>query len=313
MTETQEQRIYGVTGVCDACESLKHYYWNRVLKKRETTKAMKEGIQFHQLVLEPEKFYASHCTDQDLPEGKIILTTVDDIKSFAADLGVSIKGRKEQLITWAASEIAARKLDNVIIYDQWLETNTRDKEFISKAGWDSLHHMRDSVLSHKFTRKYLEFGHKEVEVEGELDGHKLRGRLDWFIDDPSLPYVIVVDLKKCVSAKFFKFRQVIYDKWYFVQAALYSHMIQEKYGRPCLFVWMATEGGAPYIAEAYSANEAMLEAGISHAKAALKNLEIAFETNHWSGYSDGMVKNIDIPNYGYDRAAELEDVEEDEI
>ena len=301
------ERILSVTGICEACESLKHYHWNRVLKKREETKAMKEGTQFHMVVLEPEKFYRTHCTDIEIPSGKIVLTTVDDIKSFAADsLGISVKGKKDQLVAWVAEELANRGMDNVILYDRWVETNTRDKEFITKSTWENLHHMKDSVLTHAFTRKYLELGRKEVEIDGEIDGQKIRGRMDWVIDDPSLPYVIIVDLKKCVSAKFHRFRSVVYDKWYFVQAALYAKLFELKYGRPCLYVWMATEGGAPFIAEAYSGNEAMLEAGLVHARKAIRDLKIAFETDQWPGYSNGLVNNIDIPNYGYDKAADIE-------
>lgn len=294
----------GVTAICDFLESPKHYHYKRILKKREETPAMREGTIFHRLILEPEKFYQEYFTDMAIPEGVTSLKTVDDLKQFIESKGQKPKGKKEDLMTLASALLPAD--GSVIIYDDWIELNTRDKEFISKGKWDMFHEMRESVMAHKFTKRYLEFGKKELLVEGEIQGFHVRGRIDWLVDEPSLPYVIVIDPKKCASAKFHMFRNDILNRWYFVQAALYCKLIEMQYKKPVLHVWMACESTGPKIVEAYSANEAVLEAGEKAYTVAFNRLRTCLELDEWAGYTDGNVTNMDLPNYGFDKVAEME-------
>lgn len=307
MTEKpQMPELIGVSSITTACESMKHYQWAKVLNRREETPALIEGTQLHMLVLEPAKFYQIYVTDLDIPADKLVLKTVEHLKLFLDTVGmVSTKGKKEELIKLAHEIIQKNKLD-VLIYDKWLAEQTEGKEFISKVKWTALHEMKESILNHAFARKYLDGAKKEFPIEGVIDGQKFRGRVDWLNDDPKWPYVICVDVKKTKSAKFYKFRQQITDNWYFVQAALYTKLLEQMYGRPVLYVWMAVEGTWPYIAEAYSGNEAMIEAGMVHVTDVMKRLRTCFETDTWPGYSAGLVCNIDLPNFAYDQAAELE-------
>ncbi len=302
----------GVTHMCDFLESPRHYYYNRILKKREATPAMEEGIAFHALILEPEKFYASYCTDLQLPEDVIVLKTVDEMKDWILGCGQKpVKGKKEDLAQQCRDLSAIGNPDNSIIYDDWVEDQTRDKKFISKKKWDDWHEMRESVLQHKFVQRHLELGKKEVFVEGEIEGHHVRGRCDWVVDDPSLPYVIVIDVKKTRSAKFFLFRKTVMDSWLFVQAALYVKLLEMQYKRPVLFCWLACEATGPKIVECYSANEAAIEAGERAYKNAFKRLAECREKNSWPAYTDGMVNNMDLASYKFDEIAGLES-EEDE-
>lgn len=302
----------GVTALCTFLESPKHYHYKYIQKKKEETAAMREGTQFHQLVLEPEKFYQNYFTDLMIPEGTAALRTVDDLKEFIESKGQKAKGKKEDLKTLASALLPGD--GSVIIYDDWVEMNTADKEFISKTKWDMFHEMRESVMAHKFTQRYLEFGKKELLVEGEIQGFHVRGRIDWLVDEPSLPYVIVIDPKKCASAKFHRFRNDILERWYFVQAALYCKLIEMQYKKPVLHVWMACEATGPKIVETYSANEAVIEAGERAYSVAFPRLKECLETNNWPGYSDGVVVNMDLPSYGFDKIAamEMQSMEEDE-
>jgi hypothetical protein len=168
------------------------------------------------------------------------------------------------------------------------------------------HEMRDSLLAHKFVKRYLPYGKKEMFVEGVIEDMHVRGRIDWMIDDPALPYIICVDVKKTKSAKFLLFRGDIWNRWLFVQAALYSKLLEMQFGRPVLYVWLACESTGPKIVEAYSANEAVLEAGETAYKGALNRLKECFETDEWPGYTNGMVTNMDLPSYGFDKIAEMD-------
>lgn len=297
----------GVTHVCDFLESPRHYYYKRILKKRDETPAMLEGIQFHMLMLEPEKFYNAYFTDVAPPEGVTVLKTVDDLKGFLISKGQKPQGKKEDLIALASAHVTASE----IIYDDWYADMTTGKEYISPGKWAMFHEMRESMMAHKFTKRYLEFGKKELFVEGEIEGFHIRGRIDWLVDDPNLPYLIVIDVKKTASAKFFRFRSQVLESWYFVQAALYCKLIELQHNKPVLYVWMACESTGPKNCEAYSANEATLEAGEKAYTFALNRMKKCFESNEWPGYTDGMVNNIDLPSHGYDRVAEMEVADED--
>lgn len=301
------------SGLMTFLESPKHYYWFKILKKREATPAMEEGTQLHMLVLEPERFYQSYFTDLALPEGVRALKTVDDMKTFLTEAGQKPKGKKEELAFMCKDIIDQEGPEcKILIYDDWIELNTRNKQYISPPKWESLHGMADSLREHKFSKRYLEFAKKEVAWEEEILGIKMRGRIDWLVDEPSLPWVIVIDVKKTKSAKWFKFQYIIRDMNLHVQAAIYTLWAEKTYNRPVLYVWMAVEPAAPFICEAYSAPKAVMEVGQTKAKWAVKKLLECLQTNIWPGYSDGEVNNAGLPNDEFDKAAEMELEEEGE-
>lgn len=310
LNKPQMPELIGVSSITTACESMKHYHWAKVLGKREETPALLEGIQLHQLILEPEKFYAAYCSDGlEPPPGKRILKTSADFIAYLKSNGYTGLSamKREELLSETLKRQKRANDESILVYDVWLGEFTLNRLTITKVKWDMLHRMRESVLEHAFTKKYLPDAKLEFPIEGIFDGQKIRGRVDWLVDDPKWPYVICIDIKKTKSAKFFKFRSQLYDKWYFVQAALYTKMLEQTYNRPVLHVWLAVEGAWPYIAEAYLGNDAMIEAGLCHASDVLKRLRMAYETNTWTGYTAGLVTNIDIPSFGYDKAADLDD------
>ena len=296
-----------VSAVQAAHQSALSYYHRYVLKiKEEPTQAQKDGTMVHLLILEPEKFYAKHFTDQEFPEGHLVLKLNDDLKSFLADHDIKGKGNKPELIAQVTALIAEKQLDKVIIYDHWMETHTAGREYVSKVKWDRLHTMRDRVLKHRFVKKYLPMGHKEVSFEEELFGHMIRGRADWVVDDPELPWVLVIDVKKAKSAHPRAFGYAIRDNGLGIQGALYTAAFEKKYGRPCMYVWLAVEDNPPHHCEAYSPNEADLEAYTVLTRQALKRIEDGHRTEEWPGYSDGNVQSIGMSSWEFDKVAEIE-------
>ncbi len=310
-TEAQAEPQTSASGIMTFLESPKHFHWFKILKKRESTKAMEEGTQIHMLVLEPEKFYQSYFTDLALPEGFRILKTVDDMKQFITDSGHKpFKGKKEDL-AFQCAQLMLNEPSQTLIYDEWVEDQTRNKQYISPESWERLHGMAESIRSHAFAKRYLQFAKKEVPFEEELFGIKMRGRIDWLVDEPSLPWVIVIDVKKTKSAKWFKFQYIIRDMNLHVQAAIYSAWAEKKYQKPVLYVWMAVEPAAPFICEAHSTSDAVLEVGATKAKWAVRNLLECLKTNIWNGYTDGEVHNVGLPKDEFDLAAGMELENED--
>lgn len=299
-----------VSAVQTAHESARDYWWKYVLgNKDDQTPSMKDGEIFHMMLLEPERFYESYFTDQELPQGHAVLRTVENLKEYLLTVGVKFKStaKKEELMDLTRSVLG----DKVLIYDDWMETQTRGREYISKVKWDRFHTMKDQVIKHKFISKYLPMGKKEVKVEAELLGATIRGRVDWLVDDPSLPYVICIDLKKSASAKKQKFLRQMEDQGGHIQLALYTAIIEQMYpGRDCLFAWVAAEDQEPFHCEVYSPVEAFIDAGIKDATRAVQRIKAGYDTGRWPGYSDGQVQSVHPSNFLMDRIANEETEDE---
>jgi hypothetical protein len=292
-----------VSAICDACESLKHYHWKRVLKRREETDAMREGTQLHSLILEPEKFKANYFTDINDEHGKIkILKTVEDLDVHADLMGVKLKGKKEEKIRMLLPYLDP----DVVIFDHWLQQNEATKEYISPKKWEQLHYMRESVLANQFVQRHLPVAKKEIMIEGEFEGFWLRGKADFVNDEESLPFIVAADLKKCPSAKFSRFKSKVRWEWLFVQAALYKHLLEMKYKKETLFTWIAAESAIPYNTEVYNGNDAMMEVGMTHARKVCRDIHAAMKTGNWTGYTDGEVHPVDLDERAYDEAARIE-------
>jgi hypothetical protein len=294
-------------------ESPLHYYWKYELGiEEESTKAQREGQIIHKLILEKERFDSEYVTDPEVPEGFTCLRTVEDIKDVLRENKEKLGGTKPELTTRVLQIIKEQGL-KMLCWDEFLADHQAGKEFISRATWDRWHLMRDRVLKHKFVARYLEVGKKEVELEhDDIFGVRMRGRIDWLVDLPELPYVICIDLKKCPSARFLRFRRTVEDDGLHIQAAVYTEMIKKIYGRDCLFVWQAIEEKAPFPTESYSANDAVIEAGEADARRCIAEIKRGLATGHWPGYSDGTVQPMDLSNYTYDRIAEQESRDERE-
>lgn len=301
----------GVTAFCDFLESPKHYQFKHILNKREEpTAAMKEGTAFHMLTLEPEKFYQTYFTDLMIPEGVAALRTVDDLKEFIESKGQKAKGKKEDLKTMASCLLPAD--GSVIIYDDWVEMQTANKEFLSKSTWERLHGMRDSFMNHAFVKTHLANGQKEYLIEGELHGFNVRGRVDWFLEFPDR--IFCIDVKKTKSAKYLNFRRDIEQRFLYVQAAMYSMLLEKKFKKEVNFLWMACEGSGPMIAEGWCANTALLDAGRSKIESGLSRLKSCLESGSWPGYTDGNIHPMDLPKWTYDEIAqeEMQQMEDEE-
>lgn len=316
LSEQEAVPSVSVTGIMSFLESPQHYHCFHVRKERQPTQAMEDGKMLHMLVLERDRFYDTYCTTADFPEGTRLLKTVDDLKAFINSFGAKATGKsKVDFIAAAQHLIDTKQVKDVIIEEVYNRLHSNGKQFVGREKWDAMHKMRAAVLGHKVAKRYMNIGKMEVKVEGQVHGVHVRGRLDWIADDESLPYIVILDLKKTRSMKFNKFRYEIWDRNYYVQAFLYTKLVEMQYNRPVLYMWVGVEGALPYICETYSADEATLEAGEKAFKWAVVKLRECIVNDNWPGYTDGMVHNINLPSYGFDRVAEMErdmDTEEQE-
>lgn len=300
-----------VSAIMSAAESAQNYKYRYVLGiKEEPGLAQQEGTMVHSFLLEPDKFYEQYYTDPEPPVGFLFLKTVEDLKEYLRSNNEKTSGKKEELAVRAKTLIYKFKA-NLLVYDDWIQSQFAGKKYITKLKWQRLHFMRDEIMQNKFVGKYLGIGKKEVQLEAEILGHTIRGRVDWLVDIEQLPYIICIDLKKSKSADLLKFRRTIEDNQLHVQAALYSELCKKIYNKDCLFAWQVIETGIPFYNAAFACNEALLEAGLVDAKLAIKRIEHGMKTNQWPGKNDGNVQQMDLSSYFFDRIAERESILEE--
>jgi len=304
MTESEKIKT-SVTGVMNYCKSPAHFKWFNVDKRYKDTKAMIEGRLLHLAVFEPEKFSQTVVVDGHTPENVQLLKTKDEIIAFISERE-KIEGlqkmKKDELVELCRSFCTANKIQDVLLYEEFKE-QMAEKTVINQELMEKLELMRNRVLEHRFCQRYIDKGECEVLLSGEIEGVQIRGRLDHMAYNKDLDQYIIMDLKKCRNSERFAWERTVFEEKYFIQAWLYTELIKQNFGKDSLYVYMPIEGTAPYICEAYAADDGQLDAGEQLARKKLQQLKISFKNNYWPGYTDGNLSNSSLPSYGFDRVA----------
>jgi hypothetical protein len=290
-----------VTGFMDFCNSPAHYKFNHIDKKIEVTRPMLFGRALHLACLEPEKFAADVYTELKALNGETVLVSMDDYRSFFNATGEKCPKTKAEAVT---KFLELDPLDKVgFVSELELEKLYEKKTYLTEKEYSDCIQMRDSFFKHKFYDRYRTEGKREESLKCVIDGVEFRGRLDWSVFNPELGYYIVIDIKSCKSAQFHDFQREIWHRKYFIQAYLYSEMIKQKYMTDTLYAFGAIEKTGPFICEFYGADAGMIDAGEQLVKKKIKQFKKCFNDNVWPGYSDGLLNNISLPNYGFDEVA----------
>lgn len=300
MAEKQENKYkISVTGIMDFSNTPFHYYSSRILKNRPTSVAMQDGTALHYAVLEPERFEKEVYVKSFVPEGKILVDTIAELKKYLDCHKVEYKksAKKPELMelflvlrTELRDEVPLTKIEIDLIF--------AEKVRITEGSMSSVLKMRESALAHPWVKSNIDRGEKEVFVNGIIDGVSIRGRLDWAFQS-QINQSVITDLKKCRSARRWDWEKTVYDMKYFVQAYLYSELYRQTFGRDVLYAYIPVEGAWPYITEVYAADDAQLDAGERVVKMALARFKKCVDTNHWPAYSDGKVQPCSLPEYGF--------------
>lgn len=135
-------------------------------------------------------------------------------------------------------------------FEKEVEEN-HDKYVLSSVQGEQVERMMDSFNSHPLALQIME-GHKDLEIcgIGEVDGYKIRGRVD--VDHP----LGVVDLKTTVCAERSEFQRSIYKYGYHIQAYVYTQL----WGVEDFFI-IATENTGHYITAVYQLDRKAIAKG----------------------------------------------------
>ena len=237
------------------------HYWARYVDPKrvtpEPTPSMRLGSAFHTHTLELSKW--------------------DDEWAVApAGIDRRTKAGKE---TWAQFQAIAQ-----------------DKQVLTAEEGEKVQHMGRAVWKHPAAAMLLTMNGEPETTHMWRDaatGLQCKCRPDWLSDDGK----IAIDLKSTRDASPRGFRQSVMAYRYGVQAAWYSHGIEQATGiRPDAFIFIAVETEAPYGVGVYAADEELIEHGWKQCQRDLQKLADCREADQWPSYSDA-IETLTLPDW----------------
>lgn len=307
-SEREGKVIISPSAVMEMAKSMAHYESRYILKEVETTDAMEDGKMIHKAVLEPETFFDEYCV---LDNKEDYLSTVEEIKNKIIELGEKpVKGRKENLISQLI------ELDPEIkIWDLYLENmSAQNKKLISKNDYKMCEGIVRKSMNHNFLGTALKYGHREVPAWWEhKSGVTITMRMDFLAEKMGIgKRPVIIDLKtaRCSDPRAFV-NEITRSKLH-IQAAMYVDGVTKILGVEPYYAFAVVEKKPPYTIEVVTADFGMLEAGRAEYNALIKKFLECRKTNKWPGYTNGMVNNISLPAYYFERIKEYDDLQNEE-
>ena len=157
---------------------------------------------------------------------------------------------------------------------------------LKQEQWDTVHRMRDAVMSHPIARLLLTGGSAELSL---YQLHPLWGFPVKIRPDYLLPDFTIVDLKSCQTAALRPFRSHAYSMGYPMQAGMYPR-VMEYAGLPVpktgKFVFIACESVEPHCVAVYYADDELERDGLDQYEKACSLYHECITTNTWPAYPE---------------------------
>lgn len=185
---------------------------------------------------------------------------------------------------------------------KFAEENT-DKRILTFDDFKKADAIATAVINHPTVGRILANGEAETSyyARDPETGLLVKVRPDWESEDT------LYDLKTCQDASEEDFSKTIYNRRYYVQAAMYRHIVnlaqKEKFGEERIknFVFIAVEKAEPYQVAIYVCDEEMLFHGLEEYRRALRKYQQCLEADHWPGYNDDQIVSISLPVWAENR------------
>jgi hypothetical protein len=176
------------------------------------------------------------------------------------------------------------------------------KQALTAEEGEAVQHMGRAVWGHPAAAMLLGMDGEAETTHMWRDsetGLQCKCRPDWLSADGK----VVVDLKTTRDASPRGFRHSVMQYRYGVQAAWYSHGIEQSTGvRPEAFIFVAVESEAPYGVGVYAADAELIEHGWRQARRDLQRLAECREADRWPSYSDS-IETLTLPDWAKKGAA----------
>lgn len=247
-------------------QSYAHYEYKKN-NPIEPTPAMEFGTQFHQLILEPTKFYDWNLTDLNKPE----------MPTF---------GRSKV-------DLQAKEDWRNTVYHGW-EKSIEGKTLIKKEIWDKLHAMKDCLFNNPIMFKILTSPETIYETSWycEDGGLQVKCRTDIYSPEHNL----IIDLKTTQDASFASFRRDIGNYLYHVQSFMYSKILKKiNKGDAPQFIFACVEKTAPHGVALYKLDDGSLDCAEEIYNQALKMAKHGTNESYPS-----VIQDINLPAWCFD-------------
>lgn len=179
----------------------------------------------------------------------------------------------------------------------WLQSvRESGKEEITQDSYDLAVECAEALKSHPRFQEAIDSARFEVSVFSELEGVKVKGRLDILARDP-----IICDIKTCDDARAFRFERHAFDLQYFLQAGLYLAMTNAEAEAAGIepreyFGIFAVEKNPPFGTLFYTLDEKAMEWSEREYKRILAIHRRCVENNNWPGYSTD-IHTLSLPGF----------------
>lgn len=195
---------------------------------RKDTDAMRFGRAMHSYLLdEPEEFEAKYYVEPEIIKGVPINRRLKDHREFL----------------------------------EALDEANKEKDKVKPEELEVLKLIQTSMYETELAQQYLSGGFAEYAIFSEINGVKVKVKMDYFIPGSNGNPNIVVDLKGCQDASERGFKHEIYSRHYDLQAYMYRAVAMNAYPNDTMFIFAAIEKNQPYSCCWYGASDEMLTNG----------------------------------------------------
>jgi len=157
------------------------------------------------------------------------------------------------------------------------ETENKDKKIISLDHYNDVNQIYINLITDPLIKEYVNDKQKVTEETQYLNlidetsntPFTLQGTPDLYLPNKN----IIIDLKTCADCRPFPFRQSVHNYEYFIQAAVYKYLLENKYKKEFkTFIWLCVENKAPFVFSYYYVSEKLLELGLNIMKDTLPRM-----------------------------------------
>lgn len=174
------------------------------------------------------------------------------------------------------------------------ESEHADKDLITHDQYDTIRHMRDSVMRHPVAARLLESGKPEQVLEWYdlATDAPCKARMDWF----NFNMRFIVDLKSTEDASDEAFARSAFKYRYHVQDAFYFDGAVANDLSPNGMIFIAVEKKAPYLVNVFYFEDPVRDYSRRVYRQDLSTYMRCRSANQWPGY-DTKAKPLSVPGW----------------
>lgn len=170
-----------------------------------------------------------------------------------------------------------RTKEGKALYQDYLASG---KKLISQKDYDCICNMEVNLRSNELIYPMMQGGSNEVTLIGELEGVKVKARLDRIMANGD-----IIDLKSMNDIpKRRNFRSAVFNFKYHIQAAFYIMLLREITGKTQKFYFIAMEKNDPYSVRAFTLDETFIKRGMEEVVKGLNYYKACVKENFWPAF-----------------------------